>query len=103
MPSVATWWCGQEESRRYALEHLDDMVIKPTFPSYVRHPEFPASMDAATHERLICRIEAQPEQFVAQEQFAISTAPVYTDTGIASGHVVLRVFAAWDGHSYTVL
>jgi uncharacterized circularly permuted ATP-grasp superfamily protein/uncharacterized alpha-E superfamily protein len=103
MPSVATWWCGEADSRHHALEHLDDLVIKPTFPGYGRHPEFPASMDTATRERLIGRIEAQPEQFVAQEQFAISTAPVYTDTGLASGHVVLRVFAAWDGNSYSVL
>ena len=103
MPSVATWWCGQAESRRYVLEHLDDLVIMPTFPGFGRHPEFPASMNAATREKLIGRIEAHPEQFVAQEQFAISTAPVYTDTGLASGHVLLRVFAAWDGQSYTVL
>ena len=32
MPSVATWWCGQEEPRRYVLEHLEQLVIKPTFP-----------------------------------------------------------------------
>jgi uncharacterized alpha-E superfamily protein len=102
-PSLATWWCGQEVSRRYVLEHLDHLVIMPTFPSFDRHPEFPSSMKAATREKLIARIQAQPEQFVAQEQVAISTAPVYTDTGVASGHVLLRVFAAWDGKSYTVL
>ncbi len=103
MPSLATWWCGQEESRRYVLEHLDDLVIMPTFPAFGRHPEFPASMNAAARKKLIGRIETQPEQFSAQEQFAISTAPVYTDTGLASGHVLLRVFAAWDGQSYTVM
>ncbi len=103
MPSVASWWCGQAEARRYVIEHLDDLVIMPTFPGFGRHPEFPASMNAATRERLISRVETHPEQFVAQEQFAISTAPVYTDTGLASGHVLLRIFAAWDGQSYTVL
>jgi uncharacterized circularly permuted ATP-grasp superfamily protein/uncharacterized alpha-E superfamily protein len=103
MPSVATWWCGQAESRRYVLEHLDDLVIKPTFPRYGQHPEFPATMGGAARERLIGKIEAQPEQFTAQEQFAISTAPIYSDNGLTPGYVVLRVFAAWDGNSYAVL
>lgn len=103
MPSVATWWCGQEESRRYVLEHLNDLAIMPTFPGFGSYPEFPASMTGAARERLRGRIEAHPEQFAGQEQFAISTAPVYTDTGLASGHVLLRVFAAWDGQGYSVL
>ena len=34
---------------------------------------------------------------------ALSTAPVRTEYGIAPRHVVLRVFAAWDGESYSVL
>ena len=41
MPSVATWWCGQEEPRRYVLEHLDDLVIKPAFRRFGLRPEFP--------------------------------------------------------------
>ena len=44
-----------------------------------------------------------PEQFVAQEQVELSTAPVRTEYGIAPRHVVVRVFAAWNGESYTVL
>jgi uncharacterized circularly permuted ATP-grasp superfamily protein/uncharacterized alpha-E superfamily protein len=103
MPSVATWWCGREESRRYVLEHLDEVVIRPSFPRSYRQTEIPASMDAAAREKLIGRIQAQPEQFVAQGQVALSTAPVYTESGLATRHVVLRVFAAWDGYSYTVL
>jgi uncharacterized circularly permuted ATP-grasp superfamily protein/uncharacterized alpha-E superfamily protein len=103
MPSVATWWCGEEKSRRYTLEHLDDLVIRPTFPRSRQQMEIPSSMDGVSRERLISRIEAHPEQFSAQEKIALSTAPVYTEAGIARRHVVLRVFAAWDGQSYTVL
>ncbi len=28
MPSLATWWCGQERERRYVLEHLDELVVR---------------------------------------------------------------------------
>ncbi len=103
MPSIATWWCGEEESRRYVLEHLDDLVIRPIFPRPYHQMEIPATMNAASRERLIGKIQAQPERFVAQEQVALSTAPVYTETGLEARGVVLRVFAAWDGESFTVL
>ena len=103
MPSVATWWCGQEEPRRYVLEHLDELVIKPAFRRFGQRPEFPATMDAAARADLARRIEAQPERFVAQEHVALSTVPVRTDKGLVPRHLVLRVFAAWDGESYTVM
>ena len=103
LPSVATWWCGQAESRRYVLEHLNELVIRPSFPRSHRNLELPASMIPILRQHLIDRIEAAPERYVAQEQVALSTAPVYTEEGLTARHVVLRVFAAWDGSSYTVL
>jgi len=60
-------------------------------------------MDAAGREKLIGKINAHPERYVAQEGIALSTAPARTDTGLAPRHVVLRVFAVWDGQSYTVM
>ena len=103
LPSVATWWCGQEKPCQYVLEHLNELVIKPASPSFGHHVEFPASMDAAEREKLIARIKAHPERYVAQEGIALSTAPARTDEGLAARHVILRVFAIWDGQSYTVM
>ena len=103
MPSVATWWCGQDEPRRYVLEHLKELVIKSTFPSFGRHPQFPGTMPPAAYESLVHRMEGEPETFVAQERVALSTVPVRTDTGIVPRHAVLRVYAGWNGESYSVL
>jgi len=103
MPSVATWWCGQEKPRRYVIEHLKELVVKSTFPSPGRHPEFPEMMDAEKLQDLVRRIEASPEEFVAQERVALSTAPVRTDTGFSPGHVMLRAYAVWNGRSYSVM
>ena len=103
MPSVATWWCGQEDPRQYVLEHLNELVIKPASPSFGFQLDYPASMDAASREKLIGKIKAHPERYVAQEGIALSTAPARTDAGLAARHVVLRVFAVWDGQSYTVM
>jgi uncharacterized circularly permuted ATP-grasp superfamily protein/uncharacterized alpha-E superfamily protein len=103
MPSVATWWCGQDEARQYVREHLNELVMKPAFPRFGLHPEFPELMSSAERAELGSRIEAYPERYVAQERVALSTAPVCTESGIAARHVVLRVFAAWDGDSYIVM
>ncbi|HZI80821.1 MAG TPA: circularly permuted type 2 ATP-grasp protein [Vicinamibacterales bacterium] len=103
MPSVATWWCGQDEPRREVLEHLEKLVIKPVFPRFGQHAEFPATMSAEKRRALAARIEAHPTRFVAQEQVDLSSAPVHTHRGLEARHVVLRVLAAWDGTSYAVL
>lgn len=103
MPSVATWWCGQDIERRYVADHLEDLVVKPTHSTPGRHPEFPSMMSAAQRLELLTRIEANPEDYVAQEEVALSTAPTRTETGLAPRHVVLRVFAIWDGQSYSVM
>ncbi|MCC7154367.1 MAG: circularly permuted type 2 ATP-grasp protein [Bryobacterales bacterium] len=103
MPSVATWWCGQDAPLRYVLDHLEEVVIKPAFARLGHHPYFPASMPDGERRELAHRIQAEPEQFVAQEQVALSSAPVRTDTGLVPRHVSLRVFAAWDGQGYTVM
>jgi uncharacterized circularly permuted ATP-grasp superfamily protein/uncharacterized alpha-E superfamily protein len=103
MPSVATWWCGQDEPRRYVMEHLDELVVKRSFRRFGRHSEFPARMSAEERKELVRRIHAYPERYVAQEKMAVSTAPVRTDDGLAARHLVLRVYAAWNGSSYAVL
>jgi uncharacterized circularly permuted ATP-grasp superfamily protein/uncharacterized alpha-E superfamily protein len=103
LPSVATWWCGQDEPRRHVIENLERLVIKPTFPQFGQRVEFPATLAAEAKKTLAGRIEAQPLRFVAQEQVELSTAPVLTHRGLEPRHVVTRVLAAWDGTSYSVL
>jgi uncharacterized circularly permuted ATP-grasp superfamily protein/uncharacterized alpha-E superfamily protein len=103
LPSVATWWCGQEEARRQVLEQFEHLVIKPAFPLFGHHAEFPATMTQNERRQLAARVEARPDRFVAQEQVDLSTTPVHTHRGLEARHVVLRVIAAWNGSSYSVL
>ena len=103
MPSVATWWCGQEEPLRHVSENFTNLVVKPTFSRFGRRSEFPDAMDETRRAELLARIKASPEDFVAQERVALSTAPVFTENGFSPRHVILRVYAAWNGMSYSVL
>jgi len=103
MPSVATWWCGQAGPLQYVLDHLDELIIKPAFHRFGQNTVFPSSLNSEKRAELRERIKAHPEQFVAQEQVSLSTAPVYTESGPVARHIVLRVFAAWDGKTYAVM
>nr|WP_272214109.1 circularly permuted type 2 ATP-grasp protein [Marinicella sp. W31]MDC2876350.1 circularly permuted type 2 ATP-grasp protein [Marinicella sp. W31] len=49
IPSIATWWCGQENERRHVAENLDQMLIGP---AYSRMPFFDDSGQSFTGERL---------------------------------------------------
>ncbi len=103
LPSVATWWCGQDEPREHVLANLERVVVKPTFPRFGHRAEFPATMGVDARRALAERIAARPTQFVAQEQVDLSTAPIQTHRGLEPRHLVLRALAGWDGSSYAVL
>jgi uncharacterized circularly permuted ATP-grasp superfamily protein/uncharacterized alpha-E superfamily protein len=100
MPSVATWWCGHPDALAYVVEHLDGLVIKPAFPVTGREPVFGSALARDDRDALLARLRARPHEYVAQEQVALATAPVWLDEGVQARHVVLRSFlvAAGDGY-----
>jgi uncharacterized circularly permuted ATP-grasp superfamily protein/uncharacterized alpha-E superfamily protein len=107
LASIATWWCGQAEEMRYVIEHLDRLVIKPAFggrvaprPEGRRQSRAPISTE---RERLVQAIQASPRDFVAQERMHFSRAPVWGDSGLAAGSVVVRTYVANGVNSFAVL
>jgi len=103
MPTVATWWCGQEKPLNYAVDHLEDLVIKPSFPGTGGDPIFGEDLSAAERERLIAKMRARPGRYVAQEHVDLSTVPVWEDGALQPRHLVMRVFAVSTGSSYLVM
>jgi uncharacterized circularly permuted ATP-grasp superfamily protein/uncharacterized alpha-E superfamily protein len=103
IPTVATWWCGQEEPLEYVLDHISDLVIKPTFPGSRGDPIFGAALSAEERKALLDRVRAEPERYVAQERVALSTVPVWEDGPLNPRHMVVRVYAVPSGGSYAVM
>jgi uncharacterized circularly permuted ATP-grasp superfamily protein/uncharacterized alpha-E superfamily protein len=103
MPSIATWWCGQDAPRKYVLGNLARLVVKPAFPMGGGEPVFAGELDAGARAALVRRIEANPDRFVAQEQVSLSVAPAWRDRGFAPRHVTLRVHAVATNGKYKVL
>jgi uncharacterized circularly permuted ATP-grasp superfamily protein/uncharacterized alpha-E superfamily protein len=97
LPSVATWWCGQESARKFVLENLDKLAVKPAFRA-AAEPETSLKPD-----ELKRRIQFDPDLFVAQEHVELSQAPSW-DGKWTPRPFVLRTFlvAQADG-SYSVM
>ena len=107
MPSVGTWWCGEPAALEHAIEHLDSMIVKPTFPQLRLFPVFGEDMQGEEREALIARMRADPQHYVAQEIVHLSQAPLWredgTEAGMGATAIGLRVFACATPEGYVVM
>jgi hypothetical protein len=84
MPSVATWWCGERAALEFTIEHLDELVIKGSFPSQRFDPVFGNELKGSQREEMIARLRARPQAYVAQELVNFSQAPAWSTARAAS-------------------
>jgi len=103
MPSVATWWCGQQRELAYVENHFDGLVLKNTFRSSAPDVVFGAHLAGDERTAFLARLRADPHRWVAQEQVALSTVPAAASEGPAPRHLVLRVFAVASNGSWSVM
>jgi len=103
LPSVPTWWCGQEESLKYTLEHYGEMNIRPAFRAQSSQSEGTRRPEAESMGDLRARLQFRPESFVAQERLAPSTAPVWTGSKLEAKPVSIRTFLVKTQDGYRVM
>ncbi len=103
LPSVATWWCGQKYALDWVLDHLDSVVVKPAFPTRGMEPVFGAELPSAEKGKFAERLRARPYEYVAQEQVALSTAPVWDNGRLDSRSVVLRTYVLNTGTGWIAI
>ncbi len=103
LPSVATWWCGQERERRYVEENIGSIVVKHAIPFSTGPAYWGEKLSGAEREELIARIREKPHEYVGQEQVQLSTSPVFDGNGLAPRHVILRAHLAASGATYEVM
>jgi len=103
LPSVATWWCGQQAAQKYVCEHLGDLNVRPAFPARPAAADTDQPMSAAECEDLRRRIQFDPDLFVAQERVGLSTSPTWDGAGLTASPIGLRVFLAASGRGYSVM
>ncbi len=103
LPSVATWWCGQQSAQDWVLDNLDHVVVKPAFPARGKEPVFGSELTAEKRAALLDQLRARPHDFVAQEQVTLSTAPVWQQDGLQQRAVVLRTYVLNTGTGWCAI
>jgi uncharacterized circularly permuted ATP-grasp superfamily protein/uncharacterized alpha-E superfamily protein len=106
LPSVATWWCGEEPALEYAIAELDRLVVKPTFPNQRFEPRFGRDLSSEERALLIERLRSRPYAYVAQERISLSQAPSWragASVRLAPRTLTMRVYAIATAHGYKVM
>jgi uncharacterized circularly permuted ATP-grasp superfamily protein len=92
LPNVPTYRCIYDDERRYVIEHIEELVVKPANESggyglLIGDRATRTEIDAA-----IVDIEADPRNWVAQPILSLSTTPTLCDGQLEPRHVDLRPF-----------
>lgn len=92
IPNVPTYVCENPNERDHVLNHLSELVIKPTNESggygIVMGPN--ASKEELDHCAALIR--SNPRNFIAQPMLTLSTVPTVVGQQVARRHVDLRPF-----------
>ncbi len=105
MPSVATWWCGEAAALEVAINRLDQLIIKPSFPQLREFPVFGKDLTGEARTAFINKMRANPKNYVAQELVRLSQAPVLSPDagGLSARAIGLRVYACATPKGYVVM
>ncbi len=105
LPSVATWWCGEQLALDYVVENIERLVVKPTYPNQNFDALFGRDLDPAASAALVKRLLARPHAYVAQERLPFSQAPVWRGgaAGFAARALGIRVYAIATPGGYQVM
>jgi uncharacterized circularly permuted ATP-grasp superfamily protein/uncharacterized alpha-E superfamily protein len=103
LPSVATWWCGQERERRFVLENLDKLVVKPIHRTRGYRAIFGAQLTGAERAELRERILHKPHLYIGQEVVSFSTAPSLVEGSVEPRHAILRSYLVAGSEGYIAM
>jgi uncharacterized circularly permuted ATP-grasp superfamily protein len=92
LPQVSTYVCAREEDRRYVLEHLDLLVVKPVNEAGGYGMLMGPSASKEERREFASRIEADPRNYIAQPRIELSSCPTWTQRSVGPRRVDLRPF-----------
>jgi len=100
LASVPTYVCLDDEDRRYVLDHLGELVVKPANESGGYGIFIGTQATAAETEAVRAAVQAEPRNWIAQPVVELSTAPTLCDGRPSPRHVDLRPFILSGARPY---
>ncbi|MFC5519328.1 circularly permuted type 2 ATP-grasp protein [Polaromonas jejuensis] len=97
LPSLDTWWCGEQAVMQDVLSQLKDCVIKPTYPDSGTVSVIGNTLSRRELDEWAGRIIRRGEDYTVQAYQPLSQTPTWQGERIAPRSAMLRVFAVADG------
>ena len=92
LKNVPTWRCRERESMSYVMDNLHELVVKQVNGSGGYGMLVGPHSTSEMCDQFRSLIRANPDNYVAQPTLALSTSPIFTQSGLAPRHVDLRPF-----------
>ena len=97
LPSLSTWWCGEQAVMQDMLPQLKNCVIKPTYPGSRMESVIGHTLSQRGLDEWAGRILRNAEDYTVQAYMPLAQAPTWQGEKIAPRSAMLRVFALPDG------
>jgi len=92
LENVPTWRCSEPDSLAYVLDNLAELVVKEVHGSGGYGMLVGPASTKAERDAFSEKLKARPRNYIAQPTLALSTTPIFTESGLAPRHVDLRPF-----------
>jgi uncharacterized circularly permuted ATP-grasp superfamily protein/uncharacterized alpha-E superfamily protein len=97
LPSLATWWCGEQAVLQDVLGQLKDCVIKPTYPGSGMESVIGHTLSRRALDEWAGRIVRRGEDYTVQAYLPLPQTPTWQGERVSPRSAMLRVFAVADG------
>jgi len=102
LDNVETYICGEDDARKYVVEHLDELVVKAVGESggygMLIGPHSTREMQDEFRKKIL----EDPRNYIAQPTIQLSQAPCYIDGQVEPRHIDLRPYVLYDGERVTI-
>ena len=102
LPNVPTRLCWRDQDRRYVLDHLPELFVKPANESGGYGMLVGPSASRAELDEFRGRIEAAPRNYIAQPKLDLSRVPTRIDHRFEGRHVDLRPYILYGRDIYVL-
>ena len=92
LDNVPTYVCSDPSQCDYVVNHLDELVVKPTNESGGYGILMGPQASAEDRAEYVDRIRAEPRNYIAQPMLQLSTVPTLVEDDLEPRHVDLRPF-----------
>ena len=97
LPSLSTWWCGEQAVMQDMLPQLENCVIKPTYPRSGMESVIGHTLSQRGLDEWAGRMLRNGEDYTVQAYMPLAQTPTWQGEKIAPRSAMLRVFALPDG------